>query len=266
MLTIAILSDIHGNLPAFTAVLNDIDSKGADQIFCLGDLVDFAPWPNEVIDLLRRMRIPSLLGNHDERIAFDLPIVPLQKHTAAETQARVAAIAHTRQTIRPENKLFLASLPREFRLSFSFKDKVFTILLVHASTRSIDEYIYESHDQEDLVAMMNERKADVLIMGHTHQSYLRPIPIEETSTSPATFKMAINCGSVGRTKEATPTATYLLLTVSDDQASYDVNSIRYEIVQVAYPIAQTIQGILDSDIPDFYAEFFNRKLVGLEPA
>ncbi|GAB4053049.1 metallophosphoesterase family protein [Spirosoma litoris] len=181
MLKIAILSDVHGNLPALKAVLDDIDTQGVDQIFCLGDLVDFAPWPNKVIDLLRKNRIPSLLGNHDERIAFDLPIIPLKKHNTTETQARVAAITNTRQVIHPENKRFLASLPRELMITFSFQGNSINILLVHASTRSIDEYIYESHDQADVVAMMNERKADVLLMGHTHQSYIRKIAENETS-------------------------------------------------------------------------------------
>ncbi|QMW05567.1 metallophosphoesterase family protein [Spirosoma foliorum] len=261
MLKIAILSDIHGNLPAFKAVLNDIDAQGVDQVFCLGDLVDFAPWPNEVIDLLRKNRIPSLLGNHDERIAFDLPIIPLQKHNAAETEARVAAITNTRQVIHPENKRFLASLPRELMITFSFQDTPINILLVHASTRSIDEYIYESHDQADLITMMNERKADVLLMGHTHQSYIRRLETE-SGTKPSSIKMAINCGSVGRTKEATASATYLLLTVSDQQAPYSASSIQYDLIRVDYPIEQTIQAIRRSDIPDFYADFLAEKHKG----
>ena len=65
MIQIAIISDIHGNIRALEAVMNDIKERKIEQIFCLGDLVDFAPWGNEVIDTLRNKGIPCILGNHD---------------------------------------------------------------------------------------------------------------------------------------------------------------------------------------------------------
>ena len=256
MLKIAVISDIHANLPALEAVLQDIENRQVDQLFCLGDLVDFAPWPNEVIDLIRRNRIATIMGNHDERIAFDRPVIPLVKHPASETQARMAAIDYTRQHITPENKSFLASLPRQLRVEFTFADASLSILLTHASTRSIDEYIYEDHDSDELATMMAEQNADVLIMGHTHQSYVRTI--QNRPGFPA--KTAINCGSVGRSKEALPLATYLLITTSGVQNRFDADSITYEVVQVDYPIGQTADGIRRSEIPDFYADFLERAL------
>lgn len=75
MINIAVISDIHGNLIALNEVLNDIQGKKIDQIYCLGDLVDFAPWGNEVIEMIRSSGIPCILGNHDERIAYDQPII-----------------------------------------------------------------------------------------------------------------------------------------------------------------------------------------------
>ncbi|HWW43426.1 metallophosphoesterase family protein, partial [Pedobacter sp.] len=60
MIKIAVFSDVHGNLPALEAVLEDMERRGADQIYCLGDLVDFAPWNNEVIDRIRKQKIPCL--------------------------------------------------------------------------------------------------------------------------------------------------------------------------------------------------------------
>lgn len=74
MIQIAIFSDVHGNLPALEVVLKDMDRRGIRQKFCLGDLVDFAPWGNEVIRKIRDQNIPCLMGNHDERIAFDMPV------------------------------------------------------------------------------------------------------------------------------------------------------------------------------------------------
>ena len=258
MLTLAVISDIHANLPAFKAVLANINTRNVDQIYCLGDLVDFAPWPNEVIELIRQQRIPTLMGNHDERIAFDQPVIPLRKHNAQETEARFAAIDYTRQAISAENKAFLASLPRQLQLSFNIADQPISMLLVHASTRAIDEYIYEDHDQNDVVTMMAEKKADVLIMGHTHYSYIRPI-VDSASEKRVT-PIAINCGSVGRSKEADALATYLLITIAGEQEVFSNDSITYELVKVNYPIEQTIEGIYQSTIPDFYADFLKRGL------
>jgi putative phosphoesterase len=247
MSTIAIFSDVHGNLPALQAVLKDIHDKNADQVYCLGDLVDFAPWPNEVIDLIRAERIPCLMGNHDERIAFNHPVVPLKKHNAEETVARIAAIAYTRQIIDPVCQKYLSGLPGQIRLTFNVTGRTTHILLVHASTRSNDEYIYEDHDMNDLQEMFAQENADILIMGHTHESYIRIVPASPEQPE----RLAINCGSVGRSREVNPLATYLLLTV-------DEHHISAEIIKLAYPVHETAEAIRQSDIPDFYADFLLR--------
>jgi predicted phosphodiesterase len=68
---IAICSDIHANLPALTAVLADIDQQRVDRIYCLGDLVGYAPFPNEVIARIRDAAIPTIMGNYDDGVGFD---------------------------------------------------------------------------------------------------------------------------------------------------------------------------------------------------
>ncbi|HHV34153.1 MAG TPA: metallophosphoesterase family protein [Syntrophomonadaceae bacterium] len=62
---IGIIADIHGNHLALQAVLEDIPKRGAEQVYCLGDLVGYAPFPNEVIDIIRQVRIPTVMGNYD---------------------------------------------------------------------------------------------------------------------------------------------------------------------------------------------------------
>jgi predicted MPP superfamily phosphohydrolase len=154
MHTIAIMSDLHANLPALHAVLEDIDKKQPDAVFCLGDLVDFAPWPNQVIETIRQWRIPTIMGNHDERIAFDCAILPLEKHTEEERAARVDAIEFTRRAITADNREYLSGLPRTVRICFGTGSRGRKILLVHASPRSIDEYIYEDHPETDLIGIV----------------------------------------------------------------------------------------------------------------
>ncbi|MCW3110493.1 MAG: metallophosphatase family protein [Segetibacter sp.] len=159
MSRIAIFSDVHGNLPALETVLSDINKRNIDQVYCLGDLVDFAPWTNEVIELIKGLRISCLMGNHDERIAFDYDIVPLKKHSDEETTARIVAINYTKKTIANANQKFLKNLPGQLRLSFKVAERNVNILLVHASTRSNDEYIYESHDMHDLYEMLEKEES-----------------------------------------------------------------------------------------------------------
>ncbi|WP_262886551.1 MULTISPECIES: metallophosphoesterase family protein [Sphingobacterium] len=130
---VAVISDIHGNLTALEHVLTDICQKGIPQIYCLGDLVDFAPWGNEVIFLLKQREIPCLLGNHDELIAFDYPVVPLTHHDAVETANRDIAIAFSKRTISRENKLWLSNLPFELSLTFKIDGIFKRVLLVHAT-------------------------------------------------------------------------------------------------------------------------------------
>jgi putative phosphoesterase len=244
MSKIAIISDIHANLPALNAVLEDIDRKTPDAIFCLGDLVDFAPWPNEVIETIRRRGVPTLMGNHDERIAFGHKIIPLAKHGPDERAARVTAIEHTRRTISAENRRYLSQLPREMWISHGTGKESKRVLLVHGSTRSNDEYIYENHPESDLAKMLTRSGADAIVMGHTHLPFIRKMPGPQ---------FVVNAGSVGRSKEKNISATYLMLTI--------VNSrIRPQIVRVRYPVEETIKGVIESAIPDFYAKFLSERI------
>ena len=71
---IALFSDIHANYSALMAVLSDIDSRNPDAIYCLGDLVGYAPFPNEVIQEIQKRKIPTIAGNYDEGIGLGLLI------------------------------------------------------------------------------------------------------------------------------------------------------------------------------------------------
>ncbi|MBF7091571.1 metallophosphoesterase family protein [Flavobacterium sp. ALJ2] len=250
MKNIAIISDIHGNLPALEVVLEDIKQRKIEQIYCLGDLVDFAPWHNEVIELIKELEIPCLMGNHDERIAFDHEVTPLPKHNPEERVARVNGINYTKQSIKPENKAFLKNLPERFLLNFTTSGKETKVLLVHGSTRSNDEYIYENHNLTDVQSMLAQEKVDIIIMGHTHKPYVRHI--EATTASPA--GTLVNSGSVGRSREDASLATYLVLQSTEEK-------IIPQIIKLKYPINEVISAIEKSPIPNFYAEFLKKDLM-----
>lgn len=247
MIQIAVFSDVHGNLPALEVVLKDIEERGIRQRFCLGDLVDFAPWGNEVIEKIRSLNIPCLMGNHDERIAFDIPVVPLSKHSEEETHARFIAIDHSKKHITEENKKFLSELPFHLKLNYKVEKKHWDIQLVHSSLSSNDTYLYESENDEVFKTMLKESRSDIMVMGHTHLSFKKQF---ENKT------WAINCGSVGRSKEENRLASYLVLTLDEEK-------ITPEIVQLPYPIDETIQQIRESGIPDYYAFFLKNEKVSI---
>lgn len=245
MIQIAVFSDVHGNLPALNRVLEDMKERGIQQKFCLGDLVDFAPWGNEVIEKIRELNIPCLMGNHDERIAFDIPVVPLSKHSPEETHARSIAIDHSKKHITPENKKFLSEFPFHLKLNYKIGKKHWNIQLVHSSLSSNDTYLYESEHNEVFIRMLEESQSDIVVMGHTHLSFKKYFEAEG---------WAVNCGSVGRSKEENRLASYLILTLDEEQ-------IIPEIVQIAYPVEDTVRGIEESRIPDYYAAFLKNEKI-----
>ncbi|RBQ11375.1 metallophosphoesterase family protein [Pedobacter miscanthi] len=238
MIQIAIISDIHANLIALEKVLEDIDQRGITDIYCLGDLVDFAPWGNEVIAMLQKRNIPCLLGNHDERIGFNQTIIPLAHHDEEETFQRNLAINFSKKTITAAHKTWLTQRPYQLMLSFKTDYGIKNIWLVHASPRSNDEYIYESHSGEDLIKMLPNQSVDALVMGHTHISYIKHHK----------NILLVNCGSVGRSKENHRQATYCILNIAND--------VQAEIVKLEYDIETLTKAINESEIPDFYADFF----------
>lgn len=247
MIQIAVFSDVHGNLPALEVVLEDIEQRGIHQKFCLGDLVDFAPWGNEVIERIQNLNIPCLMGNHDERIAFDLPVFPLSKHSEEETNARFIAIDHSKQHITEKNKKFLSGLPFHLKLNYKIENKHWNIQLVHSSLESNDIYLYESENAEIFMNMLEDSKADLIVMGHTHLSFTKQFENK---------KWAVNCGSVGRSKEENRLASYLILTLDEEK-------IIPEIVQLSYPLEETARQIEESGVPNYYASFLRNEKVSL---
>lgn len=246
---IAVFSDVHANLPALQAVLHDIDARDITEIYCLGDLVDFAPWPNEVIALVRQRQIPTVVGNHDDRVAFDRPVTPMAKHSPEEQRVRQEAIALSKQQTHEDNKIWIRNLPDKIRLEFSDEVGSKSLLLVHASAHSIHQYIYQDHSAQALAEMCAANDVDGMLMGHTHCAYVRSIAVQTGRTL-----LIANAGATGRIKAGQPMATYMICTFAQGNISADIISVEYNVVETALAITQ-------SQIPDFYArELINNSL------
>ena len=237
---IALFSDIHANLPAFEAMLADLDNRQADAVYCLGDLVGYNVCPNEVIAHIRKRGIATLAGNHD---------LKPQKMVTSPQSLTEPGKSHAYYLINDENRKYLASLPAHIRLEFKLTDEPLNVVLAHGSTRNVDEYVLEDLDEAYVLDMMEEANADVLCVGHSHKPYHRVI-----KTNDHKFKHVINIGSVGKPKDGNPDACYVILTLNETSTAADSNSIQAAFIRVPYDVEKAAAAVEKSPLPNEFAD------------
>jgi putative phosphoesterase len=231
---ITIFGDIHGNLAALQAVLKDMDEREAENRYCLGDLVGYGTFPNEVTHTIRESGIPTIMGNYDQGIGESSDECGCAYRDEVSKALGKRSIAWTNQHTTPENKAFLRSLVKDIPLQMG----ELKVLLVHGSPRKINEYLYEDRPESSLERLMDQAGVDVLVCGHTHIPYHRVL---------SSGRHVINTGSVGKPKDNDPRACYVILEVEGREL--DVRFVRVE-----YDIEQTANAIEASEMPDEYAE------------
>lgn len=212
---IALLADIHANLPALEAVLRDVDALGADQIWVAGDLVGYNPWPNEVVRVLKERKVRAIRGNHDR--------AALTGDTTWFNELAAAAIRWTRIVLTPASVGYLKLL--EDRTRGSTAEGV--VAMYHGSPRNDDEYVMPWAADEPLVRMAN---AAFVVLGHTH------MPMAFTSR----YGVLVNPGSVGQPRDRDPRAAWALLDtwthgVLPRRVPYDVGSVVAAIRKAGLP-------------------------------
>ncbi|HEX5154017.1 MAG TPA: metallophosphoesterase [Parafilimonas sp.] len=250
---LAFISDIHANLPALEATWNDIQKQKPDIIFCLGDLVNFAGWDNEVIEFIRNKNIPTLQGNHDEGIGYGYDTFNYSYKTEAQHQFGIASIERLRTSVTEENKRFLRSLPFSVKLVYKFPFHHITIALVHGSVFSNNDYIYPNTKDKDLLIMLDEIDADILLMGHTHKPFHKAIFCEEENRK--LYRHAINVGSVGKPKHGNNKSCYTLLEIDEAISLNEPDAVRVHFKYVAYDTAKVINHIHALGLGNAYDDF-----------
>jgi len=246
---IALFSDIHANFPALQAVLADIDKQNPDLIYCLGDLVGYAPYPNEVIGEIRRRKIPTIAGNYDEGIGLNSDNCGCAYKTDKDKAMGTVSIAYTNEIIGKEEREFLKNLPRHFALDFEFEGEKFRLLLVHGSPRKINEYLFEDRDEKSLLRIMEQAGADIMAFGHTHKPYHKTL----TNQDGTTYRHAINIGSVGKPKDGDNRACYVLLEITP-QTTMTKPDLQVSFVRVPYDFESVARAIEQSPLPNEYAD------------
>ena len=249
---IALFSDIHANLPALEAFFKDVETRNTDAIYCLGDLVGYNIWPNEVIDEIRKRGIPTIAGNYDFGIGRSSDDCGCAYKTDEEKAMGKISIAYTNEIVKDQQRAYLRTLPAHIRLEFQLNNDKLNVLLVHGSPRKVNEYLFEDRDEKSLLRIMEQADADVMCFGHTHKPYHRILPTE--TTEDVHYRHAINIGSVGKPKDADPRGGYVLLTLDENSSVKDKVSIQVEFIRFDYDIEKAAKAVEDSPLPNEYAD------------
>ena len=256
-MTIAFFSDVHGNLPALEAVLADVEQRRPDFVFCLGDLVGYAPWPNEVVREVRRRGIPTLAGNYDQGIGLASSNCGCAYKTDTEKDLGARSIAYTNQVMGDEERRYLRQLPKHMRLEFEEEPCTLSLLMVHGSPRKINEYLFEDRPESSFLRILQDANADVLLFGHTHKPFHRTFAYEHASGE-TRYRHALNIGSVGKPKDGDPRAAYQLLHLDENTTLNSPQSVRSELVRVEYDVEKAAQAVEASPLPNEYADMLRR--------
>ena len=233
MSDVAVITDIHGNLPALEAALARIDELGIEEIYCGGDLVGYGPHPNEVCALIAERQIPTIYGNYDYAIARDeqdCGCAYIDQHDRELGQRSVDwTLEHTDQ----RSKDWMRELPFDLHVRVGETP----VHIVHGSPRKVNEYLFE-----DKPASLYERLAaaetdDALVFGHTHKPWIR----EHGGV------LFVNCGSVGKPKDGDPRGAFAILCPSAAGVDARIERVGYDAESVAAQVRE-------SGLPSEYAD------------
>jgi putative phosphoesterase len=219
---LALISDIHGNLPALERVLEELAREDVDELVCLGD-VAVGPQPVETLDRLQELGCTTVMGN------WDLCLLGGEPQVHGEiAEMLVDVCTWSAAQISPEQQDYIRSFKdtHEVRL-----DENLTMLAFHGSPRSFDDYIYATTPDDELEVMLAGHEADVYAGGHTHFQMLRRLG----------ERVVVNAGSVGqpfRRRQAgmmrmSPWAEYSIVSYSDGNLGVEFRRAPLDVESLA---------------------------------
>ena len=203
---VALISDVHANLVALAAVLDDMNGRGIERIISAGDVVGYYPYPNETVALFRERGVLSIQGNHDRAV--------VTANGSAFNPAASNAVTWTASQLSATSLDYLRQLPRHLSLRVGGV----RIAVFHGMPTDDDRYLYEEECYENLLALS---KSDVLVLGHTHVPFIKRYP----------SGTIINPGSVGQPRDGDPEASYAIFDTSTRKAAN--RRVAYDIDEVA---------------------------------
>jgi putative phosphoesterase len=234
---VALVGDVHANLPALEAVLAHAQSQKADALWNVGDFIGYGAYPNQVIKRLRMMEAVSILGN------YDLKVLKIKRKKKKWRKKRLPqkllAFEWAHDELSKKNRRYLKSLPKEVR--FEILDR--RVLLTHGSPESNEELLTPETPNSRLRDLALIAEADLVIFGHSHQPFARKVA----------GTWFINTGSVGRQDDGDPRAAYAVLRLSEE-------IVEVEHFRVAYDVERMVKEIRKKGLPEEFAQMFIRGL------
>jgi putative phosphoesterase len=226
---VAVITDIHGNLPALQAALDRIEELGISRVFCGGDLVGYGPRPNEVCALIAEREIPTIYGNYDYAIARDLDDCGCAYTDQHDRELGEQSIAWTLEHTKRSAKAFMRELP--FDLRFQLRER--EVHLVHGSPRKVNEYLFDDKPDRIYERLAAGENADALVFGHTHKPWIRDHG----------GVLFVNCGSVGKPKDSDARGAFAVLDLDEagqargriERVAYDADAVAREIIALGLP-------------------------------
>jgi len=215
---IGLISDVHGNVVALEAALDQLRLRGAETVICLGDLVGYGPSPNEAIDLIRRESVLCTLGAADERIAYSFAGKAVRRQGVADE-----ILEWTREVLEARHVHFLQTLPVQQRLH----TPAGWLRFFHGSAEDPNERLDLDRDPVTLTRMLERHRCTVLAAGATHVPFYRRVP---------DVGLVINPGSVGLSLNGEPGADYALLTITESSIEVHMDKVEYDFAAVAFDI------------------------------
>jgi predicted phosphodiesterase len=223
-LKLAIISDIHSNLEALTAVLAEIDRRGVDAIYCLGDLVGYGPDPVACLEIVQERCKATVLGNHDLAVATGegLKNLPRDGRKAAQ---------HNQNHLSDEQRAYLAALPLKLEAD--------GCAFAHATPGDPEAW---QRLGSFLLAQeqFNHFEADVCFIGHSHMPAVMGNKLGVVRVRPG-VRYLINVGSVGQPRDSDPRACV---------GFFDTEAFAYDLVRVTYNIGRTVTKIQEAKLPN----------------
>ena len=216
---VGLISDVHSNSVAMEAVLEELDEMGVKIILHAGDIVGYNPYPDETIELFKKKKIVSILGNHDRAL--------MTGDTSDFNPYAAASMEWTRNTISQDSLNYILGLKNTVTLDVKGE----RIVMFHESPKNFQDYIFPDEATPDLLSNIN---GDVLVLGHTH------IPFIMDSEK----GIVVNPGSVGQPRDGNPDASFAVL---------DTVTREIEHKRIKYDIEKVIRDMLTAHLPEALA-------------
>lgn len=222
MTRLALFGGIYSNFRALEVALEDIRRRGADGVYCLGDIGAFGPYPNRVYPLLRDAGVLAIQGNYDNSLAEGLPDCQCGYTDPRDNYFARLSYAYTFRNTSEENKTWLRTLPMNLRLEVEGR----RVLICHGSPRKINEFLWESTTPDSFLEYLLEQvQADIICFTHTGIKWHRALPGN---------CHAVNVGVLGRPEnDGMTNVWYALLILTPSSVDVEFIPVEYDFMSLA---------------------------------